>query len=168
MGSSRGSADAQGFRLMTEAADKPVEAPDRVRADGVDFLLDRDGILRDVARELGQLRPDHAAEARHHTNGHDDGQKDRRHAAKLRAAQQLDDRRQQEGEQDCERDRDQNFTPKVERGDHDYADLQRRSPRRGRGDQGSQPRRRRRGIRHDHQTLLDMLSQQGGAPVQQK
>jgi len=148
MGSSLGTADAQGFRLMPEAADKTVEAPDRVRADGVDFLLDRNGILRDVARELGQLRPDHAAEARDHAKGQEDGQEDGRHAAELRAAQQLDDRRQQEGEQDCERDRDQNFTPQVERGDHDYADLQRRSRRRRRNDQGSQPRRRRRGIRH--------------------
>ena len=63
----------RGRRLVTETSDETVETSDRVGADGVDFLLDRDRILRDVARELGELRPDHAAEARHYANGQDDG-----------------------------------------------------------------------------------------------
>ena len=140
--------DIQGRVLVTQAADKASDASDRVGADGIDLLLDRDGVLRDVGRELCDLRPDRAAEAQDDAEGHDDGQQNGWHPTEPRPAQQLDNRRKQEGEQDRQRDRDQDFTREIERGDHHHADLQGAS-RAWRCGRGGQPRRYRRGIRRD-------------------
>jgi hypothetical protein len=143
-------AGIQGRVLVTEAVDKAGDASDSVGADGIHLLLDCDGVLRDVGRELRDLRPDRAAEAQDDAEGHDDGQQNGWHPTEPRSAQQLDNRHKQEGEQDRQRDRDQDFTREIERGDHHHADLQGagRAWRCGRRDRGGQPRRRR-GIRRD-------------------
>jgi hypothetical protein len=72
------------------------DASDRVGADGIDLLLDRDGVLRDVGRELCDLRSDRAADAQDDAEGHDDGQQNGWHSTEPRPAQQLDNRREQE------------------------------------------------------------------------
>nr|WP_286838986.1 hypothetical protein [Acidiphilium sp. 34-64-41] len=87
--------------------------------EGVDLGFDGGGVFRQVTGEGPNLAADDAAEGEQDADGDGDHEQHGGDSPEMHAAEQRDQRHQQEGEQQGQGDRDEDFTAEIE-GDDDH------------------------------------------------
>ena len=85
--------------------------------DRSDLAGDRALVIRQLFRQIGELLSDDRAEAADNGDGEQHDQRDRGHARHAPAAQRSDERRENEAQKNCDRDRDEDGAPDIKRGD---------------------------------------------------
>jgi hypothetical protein len=111
---------------VPEPVDQPVYAPDGEASNGIDLVLDRGRVARDLADEAGDLSADRPADPDDDTERQNYRKQDRGRSPQPRPPQQSNDRGEQERQQHRDRDRNQDFAREIQSGHDNHRNQQQR------------------------------------------